>query len=148
IGSSRFPQHGSEVRVSASTTALELTPAAEKSAHWRSQIIAIVLMAAIAGTFWVDSRYPSLLKRYRAGTSVKAASAITFDAVYQVDRSMPLAQRVWRTSVNWLNANRIGMTFAFFFGPAALTYLALLRRRRTKSRQLNALIGTLTGMPL
>jgi len=105
-------------------------------------------MASIAGIFWVDSRYPSLLKKYRSGAQVKVVGAITFDAVYQVDRSMPLAQRVWRTAVNWLNANRIGMTFAFFFGPAALTFLALLRKRRTKSRHLNALIGTLTGMPL
>ena len=35
---------------------------------------------------------------------------------------MPLSTRVWRTSINWLDANRIGMTFAFLFGPAALTF--------------------------
>ena len=134
--------------MSASTTALEFSSAAARAGRWRSQAIAILLMAAIAGIFWVDSRYPSLLKKYRSGAHVKAVGAITFDAVYQVDRSMPLAQRVWRTSVNWLNANRIGMTFAFFFGPAALAFLALLRKRRTNSRHLNALIGTLTGMPL
>jgi len=127
---------------------LEFSPSLAKASNWRSQAIAIVLMAAIAGIFWVDSRYPSLLKKYNAGAHVKAVGAITFDAVYQVDRSMPLTQRVWRTSVNWLNANRIGMTFAFCFGPAALTFLALLARRRTKSRHLNALIGTLTGIPL
>jgi uncharacterized membrane protein YraQ (UPF0718 family) len=134
--------------VSASTTTLECNPAIAKASNWRSQAIAIVLMGAIAGIFWVDSRYPSLLKKYRSGAQVKVVGAITFDAVYQVDRTMPLGQRVWRTSVNWLNANRIGMTFAFCFGPAALTFLALLPRRRTRSRHLNALIGTLTGMPL
>src|SRR5262249_11726970 len=79
---------------------------------------------------------------------VKVVGAITFDAVYQVDHAMPFTQRVWRTSVNWLNANRVGMTFAFLFGPAALTFLAFLRRKRTQSRHLNALIGTLAGMPL
>jgi uncharacterized membrane protein YraQ (UPF0718 family) len=134
--------------VSASTTALDFSPAIAKASNWRSQAIAIVLMAAIAGIFWADSRYPSLLKKYRSGAHVKVVGAITFDAAYQVDRAMPLGQRVWRTSVNWLNANRIGMTFAFLFGPAALTFLALLPRRRTRSRHLNALIGTLTGMPL
>jgi uncharacterized membrane protein YraQ (UPF0718 family) len=55
---------------------------------------------------------------------------------------------VWRTTVNWLDANRIGMTFSFLFGPAALTFLATLRRRRTKSRYLNTLFGAAAGMPL
>lgn len=134
--------------MSASSTAIGFELPAIRTNTWRSRIIAIVLLATIGGIFWIDSRYPSLLKKYHAGTHVKVVGAITFDAVYQVDRAMPLAQRVWRTSVNWLNANRIGMTFAFFFAPAALTFLATLPKRRTKSRQLNALLGTLAGMPL
>lgn len=40
------------------------------------------------------------------------------------------------------------MTFSFLFGPAALTFLATLQRRRTKSRYLNTLLGTLAGVPL
>jgi uncharacterized membrane protein YraQ (UPF0718 family) len=134
--------------VSVPSTALSFELPYIRTNVWRSRIIAIVLLATIGGIFWVDSRYPSLLKKYHSGTHVKAVGAITFDAVYQVDRAMPLPQRVWRTSVNWLNANRIGMTFAFFFGPAALTFLGTLRRRRMKSRHLNALVGTLAGMPL
>jgi uncharacterized membrane protein YraQ (UPF0718 family) len=134
--------------MSASSTALGFELSAARTNAWRSRIIAILLIACIGGIFWVDSRYPSLLKKYHAGIHVKAVGTITFDALYQVDRSMPLAQRVWRTSVNWLNANRIGMTFAFFFGPAALTFLATLQRRRTKSRHWNALLGALVGMPL
>jgi uncharacterized membrane protein YraQ (UPF0718 family) len=105
-------------------------------------------MAVIASIFWVDSRYPALLKRYHAGTHVKAAGALTFGAVYPVDRSMPLTTRVWRTTINWLDANRIGMTFSFLFGPAALTFLATLRRRRSRSRWLNTLFGAVAGVPL
>jgi len=105
-------------------------------------------MLLIGGIFWVDSRYPSLLKKYHAGTHVKVVGAISFDALYQVDRTMPLGQRVWRTSINWLNTNRIGMTFGFFFGAAALAFLATLPARRTRSAPLNALIGMLTGTPL
>jgi uncharacterized membrane protein YraQ (UPF0718 family) len=115
---------------------------------WRSRTIAAILMIAIAGIFWVDSRYPALLKRYHAGTQVKAAGALTFGAVYRVDPSMPLSTRVWRTTVNWLDANRVGMSFSFLFGPAALTFLATLRRRRTNSRYLNTLFGAAAGMPL
>jgi uncharacterized membrane protein YraQ (UPF0718 family) len=134
------------VAVSSSALNFELTAASPKV--WRSRLIAIVLMLGIGGIFWVDSRYPALVKKYRAGTQVKVTGAITFGVLYQVDRSMPLAKRVWRTSLNWLDANRIGMTFAFVFGPAALTLLATLRRRRMKSRYLNALLGMFAGMPL
>lgn len=114
----------------------------------RSRLLAVMLMVAIAGIFWVDSRYPALMKRYHAGTQIKASGALTFGTVYAVNRSMPLAQRVWRTAVNWLDANRIGMTFSFLFGPAALTFLATLPRRRTKSRWVNTLLGAVTGVPL
>ncbi|HEY1469059.1 MAG TPA: permease [Candidatus Acidoferrum sp.] len=110
--------------------------------------MAILLMVAIAGIFWVDSRYPALLKRYHSGTQIKASGALTFGAVYRVDPGMPLATRVFRTTVNWLDANRIGMTFSFLFGPAALTFLATLRRRRSGSRYLNTLFGAAAGAPL
>jgi uncharacterized membrane protein YraQ (UPF0718 family) len=114
----------------------------------KSRILAIVLMIGIAAFFWVDSRYPALYKKYHQGAGVKVTGAITFGTVYAVDRSMPLGQRVWRTSVNWLQANEIGMTFGFFFGAAALTFLPTLPRRRTSNRYVNALIGMLGGAPL
>jgi len=40
-----------------------------------------MLMLVIGTVFWVDSRYPALMKRYHAGTQVKAAGALTFGAV-------------------------------------------------------------------
>ena len=131
-----------------STQSLQFDLSAVRVTAWRNRLIASILLFGLGGYFWIDSRYPALLKKYHAGTHVKVEGAITFDALYSVDRSMPLPQRVWRTSLNWLNANRVGMVFAFFFGPAALTFLATLRRRRTKSRYLNALIGTMVGAPL
>jgi uncharacterized membrane protein YraQ (UPF0718 family) len=134
--------------MSAQTSTLNFHPSIATATPWRSRILAIVLMVAIAGIFWVDSRYPALLKRYHAGTQVKATGALTFGAVYAVDRTMPLPTRVWRTTINWLDANRIGMTFSFLFGPAALSFLATLRRRRSDSRYLNTLFGAVAGMPL
>jgi uncharacterized membrane protein YraQ (UPF0718 family) len=134
--------------MSAQTSTLNLNPSLTIAGTWRSRVLAIVLMVGIAGIFWVDSRYPALMKRYHAGTQLKATGALTFGTVYAVDRSMPLTMRVWRTTINWLDANRIGMTFSFLFGPAALTFLATLRRRRTNSVYLNTLFGAATGMPL
>ena len=134
--------------MSAQSSALNFNPAVAASSSTRSRTLSLLLMLAIASVFWIDSRYPALMKRYHAGTQVKASGALTFGTVYAVDRSMPLATRVWRTTINWLDANRIGMTFSFLFGPAALTFLATLRRRRFKSRMLNTLFGALAGMPL
>jgi uncharacterized membrane protein YraQ (UPF0718 family) len=119
-----------------------------ESSAWRNQTIAIVLALAIAGFFWIDSRYPALLKKYHAGSHVKLVGAITFDAVYPVDRAMPFPARVWRTTVNWLHANEIGMTFGFFFAAATLTFMATIPRRRTTNVYLNSLIGAAAGMPL
>jgi uncharacterized membrane protein YraQ (UPF0718 family) len=130
------------------TSALNMGLPVVASGTWRSRMLTIILMAAIAAVFWVDSRYPALLKRYHAGTQVKATGALTFGTVYPVERSMAYLNRVWRTTVNWLDANRVGMTFSFLFGPAALAFLSTLRRRRTKSRYLNTLIGAVAGVPL
>jgi uncharacterized membrane protein YraQ (UPF0718 family) len=130
------------------TSALNLGTPLVVSGTWRSRTLTIILMVAIAAVFWVDSRYPALMKRYHAGTQVKAVGALTFGAVYPVEASMPYLTRVWRTTINWLDANRVGMTFSFLFSPAALAFLSTLRRRRTKSRYLNTLIGAAAGVPL
>ena len=134
--------------MSTQPSALELHLPTHSTSAWRSRSLSVILMIAIAGFFWVDSRYPVLMKRYQAGTQVRASGELTFGTIYPVDRSMPVAKRVFRTTLNWLDANRIGMTFSFLFGPAALTYLATLRRRRTSSRYLNALFGATAGIPM
>jgi uncharacterized membrane protein YraQ (UPF0718 family) len=120
----------------------------ERVGTWKRRAIAIVLMAGIASFFWVDSRYPSLLKKYHAGAQIKVSGTLSFDKVYAVDRTMPLATRVWKTSVNWLNTNRVGMTFGFFFAAAALTFLGTITWRRTRFAPANALVGAIAGMPL
>lgn len=134
--------------MSAQTSALNLNASNVGANAKRSRTLSVLLMIAIAGIFWIDSRYPALWKRYHTGTQVKAAGALTFGSVYSVDRSMPLTTRVWRTTINWLDANRIGVTFSFLFGPAALTFLATLPRRRTNSPWLNTALGALAGLPL
>lgn len=147
-----YQTHGCRGRrraeMSTQTAALDSQVGIIEPTAWRNRTVAIVLALAICGFFWIDSRYPSLLKKYRAGSHVKVVGVITFDAVYPVDRTMPFPTRVWRTTVNWLHANEIGMTFGFFFAAAALTFLATIPRRRTGNAYLNSLIGVAAGMPL
>src|SRR5262252_8403755 len=73
--------------------------------------VAAFLSLAIGAYFWIDSRYPALLKKLHSGKGVKISGAISFDALLPVSASMPLFTRVWHTAANWMWTNRIGMTF-------------------------------------
>jgi uncharacterized membrane protein YraQ (UPF0718 family) len=134
--------------VSTQTATFESVVPYTRPSSRKRLVLALFLLIGIAAYFWAGSRYPALYKKYSQGSNVKVTGAITFGTVYAVDRTMPLPQRIWRTTVNWLQANEIGMTFGFFFGAAALSFLSLLPRRQTDNRYLNALIGAATGAPL
>ena len=90
----------------------------------RRRLLEVSLAALIAFgavlIFWSQQRYPALLKKLHAGTGVKVAGAISFDALLKVTPDMPAPTRVMRTSVNWLYANRFGMYFALPFGALPL----------------------------
>lgn len=110
--------------------------------------IALLLAIGIASFFWIDSRYPALLKKLHSGTAIKTSGALSFDAKLPVTPQMPLATRIERTTVNWMWTNRIGMTFSLFFGAAVLTLLPLFPRRRFRSAAANTALGAITGVPL
>ncbi len=110
--------------------------------------VAAALALGMALYFWTDSRYPALLKKLNSARSVKVAAALTFDAKLPVSPDMPLATRVGRTTLNWMWANRIGMTFGICFGAATLTLLPLFPRRRFSSPVGNTLMGAALGTPL
>lgn len=113
------------------------------------QIVTIaILTIAMAAYFWVDSRYPSLLKKMHAGHAIKAAGAISFDALLPVDPQAPAIVRIERTTVNWLWTNRVGMSFGIGFGAAMLTLLPMFSRRRMKSTFGNTILGVVAGAPL
>ena len=111
--------------------------------------LALLLLAAIAGIFWGGQRYPALLKKLHAGQSLKVAGAISFDALFLVVPTMPLAERVGRTSVNWLWTNRFGMYFALPFGAAMMTLLARTNHtKRFNNAAANVLCGAVAGAPM
>jgi len=120
-----------------------------RSAVTTAQIVTVVFLGlAIALYFWVDSRYPSLMKKYHAGHAVKAAGTISFDAILPVDPKAPLTTRIVRTTGNWLYTNRIGMSFGIAFGAVLLTLLPMFSRRRFQSGFANTVLGVAAGAPL
>jgi uncharacterized membrane protein YraQ (UPF0718 family) len=111
-------------------------------------LIASVLGVGIALYFWIDSRYPALLKKLHTGKGIQVKGALSFDALMPVTPAMTLLTRIGHTTVNWMWTNRIGMTFGICFGAAMLTLLATLPRVRMKTAAGNTLLGAVGGMPL
>ena len=119
----------------------------------RRRLLEVSLAALIAVgavlIFWSQQRYPALLKKLHAGTEVKVAGSISFDALLKVTPDMPAPIRVMRTSVNWLYTNRFGMYFALPFGAAMMTLLAgIAAPKRFSSAAGNVLCGAVVGAPL
>jgi uncharacterized membrane protein YraQ (UPF0718 family) len=123
-------------------------PVSTRSALRKQIMVVLVLALGIGSYFWIDSRYPALLKKLHTGTAIKTSGVLSFDAKLPVTPQMPVATRVGRTTVNWLWTNRIGMTFGLCFGAALLTLLPLLPRKRFRSAAANTALGAVTGVPL
>src|SRR5207302_11484425 len=110
--------------------------------------VALILTISIGSYFWVDSRYPALLKKLHSGKAVRLSGTLSFDALMPVAPAMPLTTRIGHTTVNWMWTNRIGMTFGICFGAAMLTLLPLLPRIKFQSGFGNTLLGGAAGVPL
>jgi len=134
-----------------SSAAATITPVATGSVRKTLLLqttVALILSLAIGLYFWVDSRYPSLLKKLHSGQSIKVSGALSFDALMPVKPEMSLPVRVERTAINWMWTNRIGMTFGLGFGAALLTLLSTLPGVRFQSAASNTLLGAVAGVPL
>jgi len=111
-------------------------------------LVAGALGLGIGLYFWIDSRYPALLKKLHSGKRIQMKGALSFDALMPVTTAMSLMTRIGHTAVNWMWTNRIGMSFGICFGAAMLTLLATLPRIRMKTAAGNTLLGAIGGMPL
>jgi uncharacterized membrane protein YraQ (UPF0718 family) len=110
--------------------------------------VAAFISVSIALYFWIDSRYPALLKKMHSGSAIQTKGVLSFDALMPVTPAMSLMTRIGHTTVNWMWTNRIGMTFGICFGAAVLTLLSTLPRLRFKSAVGNTLLGAIGGVPL
>ncbi len=137
--------------ISLSDSPLDPAPSASPSRARTAtvrMVVASVLTFAIAAFFWIDSRYPALLKKLSSGASIHMIGRLSFDALMPVTPGTPLVTRIGHTAVNWGYTNRIGMTFGLLFGAALLTLLPALGRRRFHSEFANTALGAALGTPL
>jgi uncharacterized membrane protein YraQ (UPF0718 family) len=124
------------------------SPAAARKTLLLQTSAALLLSLAIGLYFWIDSRYPALLKKLHSGQAIHVSGVLSFDALLPVTPSMPVMTRIERTTVNWMWTNRIGMSFGICFGAALLTLLSTLPQIRLKSAAGNTALGAVVGVPL
>ena len=117
------------------------------SQHKRVTLI-LLLIACLAGAFWLTSRYPNLNQKAVMGGGTLTEDPLAFNAVIQAQPGDPLHEKIAISSINWAVENRQGMTFGVLLGGGFLTLFALFQRRGSRNAFLNALMGIGVGAPL
>src|SRR5258706_13227568 len=79
-------------------------------------LVAGALGLGIGLYFWVDSRYPAVLKKLHSGKRIQMKGALSFDALMPVTTAMSLMTRIGDTAVEWRWSHRTGMSFGILFG--------------------------------
>jgi len=110
-------------------------------------LVALVIAIFIAVVFWSQSRVPALNEKAQMGLRTNFSS-IAFDILIPVLPDQPIAERVAKTTINWLYTNWQGMSFGLLFAAIALTILGLVKHRSFKRAWMNTVSGMFVGAPL
>lgn len=122
------------------------------SVSWVQQNKRLFMMAtfcvALAINFWAGSRVPSLSDKASLGGALILEDPLGFEAVYPIDPSDPVLEKIFFTTINWVSTNRQGMTFGILIAAGFMTILLLLSKRSFSSHFGNTLFGLFIGVPL
>ena len=110
--------------------------------------LAALLIAVLAYLFWTGSRYPALDEKAMMSGAIQLEDALSFEAKFPIDPDMGLAERLFWSTLNWINTNKKGMTFGVLFAAAFLTAAAYLKRRSFTGGFANSALGLAIGTPL
>lgn len=111
-------------------------------------IMIVAFCMALAVNFWAGSRVPSLSDKASLGGALILEDPLGFEAVYPIDPSDPIMDKIFFTTVNWVSTNRQGMTFGILMAAGFMTILLLLSKRSFSSHFGNTLFGLFIGVPL
>ncbi len=111
-------------------------------------ISALVLLVVLASLFWTSSRYPSLNDKALMGGAIELEDPLSFEAHLPVTNVDSTLTRILYSTINWLETNRIGMTFGVLFAATFLTLLGYCNRRHLSGGFSSALLGLGIGAPL
>ena len=108
----------------------------------------LLLLALLCVLFWTGSRYPALNEKLMMSGAIQLEDPLSFEAKYPLTEAMSIPERVFYSTLNWINTNKKGMTFGILFAAAFMTTLGYLRRRSLASGFANSVLGLFLGAPL
>jgi uncharacterized membrane protein YraQ (UPF0718 family) len=114
----------------------------------RRLVLVCLITAMIAVVFWSGSRVPTLSDKATLGGDLILEDPLSFDAEFPIDIEDPVLNKIFFTTVNWINTNKQGMSFGLLFAASIMTILSLLSKRGFSGYFSNTLLGLMIGAPL
>lgn len=109
---------------------------------------AVLLCILLALVFWTQSRYPALNEKAMMSGAIQLEDPLGFEAKFPLTEVMTTPERIFFSTLNWINTNKKGMTFGILFAAAFLTLFGYLRRRSFRGGFANSFLGLVIGAPL
>ncbi len=114
----------------------------------RRLFFAVILIAVLASLFWTQSRYPQLDDKAMMSGAIQLEDPISFDPVYPVTPDMGVIERIGKSTINWVDTNKKGMSFGILIAAAFITLFGYLQKRSFAGGFSNSLLGMVMGAPL
>ena len=116
--------------------------------HRKHFALAAMIVLVLAYLFWTGSRYPALDEKAMMSGAIQLEDSLSFEALVPLTEDMGLIERIFWSTINWINTNKKGMTFGVLFAAAFLTAAAYLQHRSFRGGFSNSLLGMAIGTPL
>ena len=111
-------------------------------------LLAALIIIVLAYLFWTGSRYPALDEKAMMSGAIQLEDSLSFEAKYPLTDDMGILDRIFWSTLNWVNTNKKGMTFGVLFAAAFLTVAGYVRRRSFTGGFANSALGMVIGAPL
>jgi len=110
--------------------------------------LAVLIVIILAYLFWTGSRYPALDEKAMMSGAIQLEDPLSFEAKFALTEGMSVLERMFWTTLNWINTNKKGMTFGILFAAAFLTMVPFLKQKSFRGGFSNSFLGMVIGTPL
>ena len=109
---------------------------------------AVLMCVLLVFVFWTQSRYPALNEKAMMSGAIQLEDPLGFEAKFPLSNDMATVEKVFFSTLNWINTNKKGMAFGILFAAAFLTLFGYLRRQSFRNGFANSFLGLVIGAPL
>ncbi|GGX70338.1 hypothetical protein GCM10007385_44180 [Tateyamaria omphalii] len=120
---------------------------ADPDRHTR-MLLAFCILIVLAVLFWTGSRYPALDEKAMMSGAIQLEDSLSFEALVPLTPDMSVLERMFWSTINWIDTNKKGMTFGILFAAGFLTFMPYVQRRSFSGGFSNAALGLVIGTPL